>query len=363
MRVIKVNLKERSYKIYIGSKILNLLGHYCARSGLPRNAYIISNSFLKKTYGIQLAATLRKAGITATWRLIPDTEKSKSLAMAQAVIQDIVVKYRGDPVAIIAFGGGVVGDLAGFVASIYKRGIPFVQIPTTLLAQVDSSIGGKTAVDLPQGKNLVGSFYQPCLVWVDAHLLATLNERQYRSGLAEVIKYSLIKDRDMFNFLSGQSGPVKSFPESIIISLIARSCAIKAKIVSGDEKEEKGIRTVLNFGHTIGHAIEAAAGFSGVTHGEAVALGMLCAADISERLGLLRSGVRCRIEDLITRMGLPTAISGVRPAEIIKAHYFDKKFIGRNNRLVLLKDIGRTAIKQNIPLRLIHDVIAKRITR
>jgi 3-dehydroquinate synthase len=261
---------------------------------------------------------------------------------------------------MIALGGGVVGDLTGFIASIYKRGIPYIQIPTTLLAQVDSSIGGKTAIDLKEGKNLVGTFYQPRLVVTDITVLQSLPKTQIKSGLAEIIKYALIADEELFSFLERHLADIFAFKTAFLEHIISRCCAIKARIVSRDEREEKGIRTILNFGHTIAHAIENASGYTRYNHGQAVALGMLVAGEMSKILHLLHPETFSRLERLIRNAGLPTEIKYLTHSEILQAHYYDKKFIGKKNRFVLAKDIGRTEVISGIPLSVISSAIKRR---
>ncbi len=361
MKVIKVNLKERSYNIVIGSGLLQSAGRFIRGLNLGRAAYIITNASIYAKYGRQLSHALKACGFDLKFKLIADSEKSKSLKTAYAIIKDIALFDHNRRVFIIAFGGGVIGDLSGFVASIYKRGIAYVQIPTTLLAQVDSAIGGKTAVDLTEGKNLVGTFYQPRIVLSDVSLLKTLDSRQIKTGLAEVVKYALIKDRKLFDYLEINSrGGLKSNGK-LLEFIVARCAAIKAKVVEADEKDTKGIRMILNFGHTLGHAIEAASGYKGYNHGEAVALGMLLALDISEKLGLIKPHLAERIELLIRAIGLPVKIAKKIPlSRIIRAHYRDKKFSGARNRFVLIMGIGKTKIVENIPLQVIKKTLAAR---
>jgi 3-dehydroquinate synthase len=256
----------------------------------------------------------------------------------------------------------VIGDLAGFVASTYRRGIPYVQVPTTLLAQVDSSIGGKTGVDLPEGKNLVGTFYQPRLVVSDVAALSSLPARQMRSGLAEVIKYGVLSGGGLFAFLEKHLQDVLRHDRASLEAVVGACARIKAGIVSRDEQEEKSLRTHLNFGHTIGHAIESAAGYRRYTHGEAVALGMLCACDISRALGLTGADAGLKVEGLIRQSGLPFVIEGLNASQIIAAHYHDKKFSGAENRFVLVRDIGRTAIVKNVPLPVIAAAVKNRLS-
>ncbi len=360
MHTLKLKLKKQSYDIAIGNKTLGLLGKYLQKLNIGQDAYVITNTFLKNKYGSQLKRGLIKSGFTVKFKTVPDTEKSKSIETAASLIKDITAYDKKRKIFIIAFGGGVVGDLAGFTASIYRRGIPYIQVPTTLLAQVDSSIGGKTAVDLSQGKNLVGAFYQPRLVFTDTALLKSLDARQVRAGLAEVIKYGIIKDARLFKFMEDNYKDILSLKPSALEFIITRCSKIKADVVSLDEKEEKGIRTILNFGHTIGHAIEAASGFKGYNHGEAIALGMLTASDISAQLGLTSIAATQRIEDLITAVGLPIKIQKIPFLKIIKMHYHDKKFTGSQNRFVLIKGIGRTKIVKNIPLEIIRQALKER---
>ncbi|MBI5144690.1 MAG: 3-dehydroquinate synthase [Candidatus Omnitrophica bacterium] len=361
MKIIKLNLKNRSYKIVVGSNILEALGRYIVKLNIGKDAYIITNAAIKNRYGARLNKTLKNAAFKVKFRLIPDTEKSKSIEIASALMKDLASYDKKRRIFILAFGGGVVGDLSGFVASIYKRGIPYLQVPTTLLAQVDSSVGGKTAIDLIWGKNLVGAFYQPRLVYSDVNILKTLSQRQLQAGLSEVIKYGIIKDPDLFNYLERNLKSIFNLKTAALEFVVARSIAIKAKIVEQDEKEEKKIRTILNFGHTLGHAIEAASSYTSYNHGEAIALGMLLAADLSQQLGLIDKEVSLRIENLIEAAGLPTKIKRISLPSIIEAYYHDKKFIGAKNRFVLLKGIGRTKIVEDIPLKIIKKVLKERI--
>lgn len=361
MATIKVNLKENSYPVIVGSNILDSLGGHIKKLNIGLDAYIITNAAIKKKYGNILNKSLRKSGFNVKFKNVPDTEKSKSIEILSQVIKDIALYDYRRRIFIIAFGGGVIGDLAGFAASIYKRGVAYVQIPTTLLAQVDSSIGGKTAVDLSQGKNLIGTFYQPRLVVSEIKTLKTLELRQLRSGLAEVIKYAVIKDPRLFAYLEKNYRNILFLKKGSALEFIVTRCAgIKAKIVGEDEKDKKGIRTILNFGHTIGHAIEAASDYKKYNHGEAVALGMILACRISQKLGFINACLASRIENLIEKVGLPVNIKKISLRAIINAHYRDKKFIGAQNRFVLLKDIGKVKIVKNIPLKLIKEVLKER---
>ncbi|MFH0855193.1 MAG: 3-dehydroquinate synthase [Candidatus Omnitrophota bacterium] len=361
MRVIRVKLRSRSYDIVIGSGALCLLGKYAKKLGLGNSAYIITNPLVRKMCFSRLDKELKKSGLDFRVKVIPDTEKSKSIAVLSSVINDLARFDLKRRTFVIALGGGVVGDLSGLVASIYKRGIPYVQIPTTLLAQVDSAIGGKSAVDLEEGKNLIGAIYQPRVVLSDIGLLKTLPVRQLRSGLAEAIKYGIIKDIALFAYLERNYKDVLKTKREALQRVVGDSSRIKADIVQRDEREEKGLRTALNFGHSAGHAIEAASGFNKYTHGEAVALGMLVALEISRKLGLINNALNSRVEDVIRKAGLPTRINRVTLSRIIKVFYRDKKFIGAKNRLVLSAGLGRVKIIENVPWEVIEAAIRSRI--
>ena len=357
MDKITVNLAKRSYTIIIGNRIINQLGGILKKLNIGSGAFIITNDFLKNKYGLKLAQSLSKSGINSHFMVVPDSEKSKSMETAGQVIKELAKFDKKKKVFIIAFGGGVVGDLSGFVASVYKRGTSYIQVPTTLLAQVDSAIGGKTALDLALGKNLVGSFYQPRLVFSDIEFLKTLDKKQLACGLAEVIKYAIIKDAGLFNFLENKYDSVISADPPALKKIISACSSIKAAITSLDEKESLGIRTILNFGHTIGHAIEAAGGYKAYNHGQAVGLGMIAAAALSARLKLIDAKSAERIKDLIKLYGLPVKLKAVSADKIIKAHYRDKKFSGRENKFVLICAIGKPKIVRNVSLGLIKEAV------
>jgi len=353
----RVNLGKRTYQIIIGPGMLYQLGAYLRKLDIGTDAFIITNAFLKNKYGVKLSEVLSRAGFNCHFKLVADSEKSKSIETAGLVIKELAKFDQKKKVFIIAFGGGVVGDLAGFVASVYKRGISYVQIPTTLLAQVDSAIGGKTAVDLDLGKNLVGAFYQPRLVFSEINFLKSLDRLQIRCGMAEVIKYAIIKDQKLFSFLENNHLKIMR-RNPVTLEAIVNACSrIKAGIVAQDEKETTGLRNILNFGHTIGHAIEAAGGYKSYNHGQAVSLGMGAAVDLSKRLGLIDAKLALRIRNLIKLYGLPMKIKGVAVTKIIRAHYHDKKFSGKENKFVLIGGIGKPIILRNIKLDLIKEVI------
>ena len=356
MKIIHLKLKENSYPIIIGKNILKEVPRYLKKLSLGTDAVIISHSLIERLHGAQLAQALRKSGYTVKFFNVPEGEKSKSAACALKLIESIAAYDVNRKLFIIALGGGVIGDLAGFVAAIYKRGIPYIQIPTTFLAQIDSSIGGKTAIDLKQGKNLVGAFYQPKAVFADTQVLKTLNNRQMRNGLAEAIKYGVIKDVSLFNFIEKNHRKLLGNDEVALTHLVSRCAQIKADVVSADEKETKGIRTILNFGHTAGHAIESAAGFK-YHHGESVALGMRIAARISVMKKLLNQIQEQRLNNLITNVGLPQKIKSVQLSKIMELMKHDKKFVAGKNRFVLARSIGSVKIVENIPTDIIIQSI------
>ena len=345
------------YPIIIGHGILGEFPRFIRGLSLGKDTLIVSHPSIERLYGVRLSAALKKAGYTVKILNVPEGEKSKSAATALRLLKQISAYDVDKKFFIIALGGGVVGDLAGFVASIYKRGVPYIQVPTTLLAQIDSSIGGKTAIDLASGKNMVGAFYQPSLVFADTKALKTLDKRQIRNGLAEAIKYGIIGDAKLFAYIEANH---KKFlkGEVEVLNFIIRRCArTKAKIVSKDEKETKGLRTVLNFGHTVGHAVEAAGRYDQYHHGEAVGLGMRVAARISVTLGLLAASQELRINQLITSVGLPEKIVGVRLAKILDLIRHDKKFTAGHNRFVLAKKIGQVIVVSDIPSDIITQAI------
>ncbi|MBF0330604.1 MAG: 3-dehydroquinate synthase [Candidatus Omnitrophica bacterium] len=352
MKTIRVALKENSYSIVAGLGILEKLPGAVKKLDIGRDAVIITNPMVRKLYAERLAAAFSRSGFTVKILEVADSERSKSMDVAVKLI-GAITRYAVDKKPfIVALGGGVVGDLSGFVAAVYKRGIPFIQVPTTLLAQIDSAIGGKVAVDLPEGKNLVGSFYQPKLVWSDVSLLASLSERQLRNGLAEAVKYGVIADAKLFSFIEKNVKALLRCDKKALSSVIFNCAAIKARVVEEDEKETKGIRTILNFGHTVGHAVETACGYEKYNHGEAVALGMRAACRMSVAGKLLLPRDALRVEMLLSQIGLPQSIAGnwrsIGP-KIMKAMKFDKKFEGRKSKFILAKGIGHVAIVDDVP--------------
>lgn len=355
---IKVHLRDRSYDIVIGDGLLKKAGAILKKLNVGRDAVVVTNGRLLRLYGRPLEKSLTKCGLTVHFEIVPDSEKAKSAAIATRLIDRISKHDKRKSIFIIAFGGGVVGDLAGFVAAVYKRGIPYVQIPTTLLAQVDSSIGGKVAIDLSIAKNMVGAFYQPRIVISDVSVLKSLSTGQVRSGLAEIIKYGIIEDARLFSFLESNYAKILKRDRNALEYVIRRSAGIKAGFVERDELDKKGVRAILNYGHTIGHAIEAASGYSGrYNHGEAIAIGMIIAARLSQKLGLMRQGQADRIERLIKSAGLPARIEGLKFKNIYESHLHDKKFSRKKNRFVLPTGIGRARVIEAVSDSAIRSVI------
>ena len=360
MASVSVRLGERSYIIAI-ENTLDRLPRELRRLSPGTEAAVITNPKVKSLFGKGVGNSLKKAGLKARFLLVPDSEKAKSLKEAMKLLALLSkMDGKGKRLCVAALGGGVVGDLGGFAASAYKRGIPYIQVPTTLLAQVDSSIGGKVAVDLPEGKNLVGSFYQPKLVYSDISFLKDLSTRDFASGMAEVIKYAVIKDRALFGYLERNRQKILRRDAGSLLEIVKRCAKIKAGIVSKDEREKRSIRTILNYGHTIGHAIEAAHGYSNAySHGEAVGLGMIAAARMSQRLGIFSDGDVSKIEKLIGDFGLPVKMKKADMGKIMGSLSRDKKFIRGVNRFVLPVKIGRAVVKEAIPEPLIREEIKK----
>lgn len=362
MNRIRVHLKDRSYDIEIGKGLLKNIGKTLRRLRVGEDAVIITNKNILSIYKKDLTAALARSGFAAHFELVPDSESSKSAGIASRLIEKITAYDKKKDIFIIAFGGGVIGDLAGFVAAVYKRGVPYIQIPTTLLAQVDSSIGGKVAIDLPAAKNMVGAFYQPRLVLSDTAFLNTLSQRQIRSGLAEIIKYGVIKDSSLFEFLEANYPKALKLDKNAVEYIVSRSSRIKADVVSKDELDRTGVRTVLNYGHTLGHAIEAAGHYSNrYSHGEAVAIGMVIAARLAEGLGMIRPNDADRIEGLIKKIGLPVRIKGLKAPDIFEAHLHDKKFQKRLNKFVLPERIGKAIVVDGVPDFVIKKVLKAHI--
>ncbi len=356
MRTLQVQLRERSYPIVIG-KPLSQLGEAILRlprfkKRPPRRAIIVTHPFLARAYGRAVQLSFKKAGIAAVIHTVPEGEGHKTLASVQKIYRACIREKLDRSSFIAALGGGVSGDMAGFAAATYLRGISVVQIPTTLLAMVDSAIGGKTGVDLPESKNSVGAFHQPALVWADTRVLKTLPARELRNGMAEVIKYGVIADAALFTALERNIQRLLSGDAAALTPVIARCAAIKAGVVSKDERETKGLREILNFGHTLGHAIETVTGYRHYKHGEAISIGMCAAGFIGRIMNLWSESDKIRMENLLERAGLPVRLSKTLPKNrIAQALLRDKKVLSGELRYVLPVRLGKVTV-QRIPVRL-----------
>lgn len=359
MRVVKVLLGSRSYSILIGPGLLVRLGAECHKLKLGRRCAVISDVNVAPRFARKAMASLKAAGFDPVLITVPSGETAKSLKTVQTCYDQLATHRLERKSFIVALGGGVVGDLAGFVAATYLRGVPFVQVPTTLLAQVDSSVGGKVGVNLKAGKNLVGAFYQPKLVLCDLDTLRTLPKREFRAGLAEVIKYGIIYDEALFERLENHLGKLVKLDAKLLGEVIARCCEIKAEVVGQDETEI-GLRAILNFGHTIGHAIENSAGYGKYLHGEAISVGQVAAAWLSCEITGFCAGCAERIVDLFRRAGLPTEIrlNAVQRAKLLAAMKLDKKVSGGEIKFVLAEEIGKVLWGQSVQEKLIERVLS-----
>ncbi len=347
-KVVKVELGERSYHIHIGLSTLETIGERIQQFHFSHKAVLISNSDLIKLYGERIILNLKKNGFEMEVIEVPDGEKYKNMREAEKIYDRLLDGKHDRYSPLIALGGGVLGDLTGFVAATYRRGVPYIQIPTSLLAQVDSSVGGKTAVNHPLGKNMIGAFYQPAGVFIDLNALKTLPEIEFRCGMAEIIKYGIIADEMLFNFLESRVEDIKNLDFNALQYIIEASCKIKASIVSKDERE-KGLRSVLNYGHTIGHALESLTGYEKYKHGEAVAIGMIAAAFISHEAELCDKKDVERVKKLIESFNLATQLPNISPEKILSALYYDKKVRNDKIKLVLMKQPGSVVIRDDIP--------------
>jgi 3-dehydroquinate synthase len=355
VHTLQVDVGHSRYPIMIGAGLLanrKLLGGYIH----GRDLLIVTNTTVARLYLAKLTDSL--AGRRVAECVLPDGEQHKTLQTAARVFDALVDGKMNRDATVLALGGGVVGDVAGFAAACYQRGVGYVQIPTTLLAQVDSSVGGKTGVNHPGGKNLIGAFYQPLAVIADTDTLATLPDRELRAGLAEVIKYGCVWDPLLFGWLDDNMPRLLARDVDALTYSIARSCEIKATVVAQDERE-RDLRAILNFGHTFGHAIEAATAYETYLHGEAVGLGMLIAADLSHRLGLIDGTVTDRVRGLLERAGLPTEAPRVGAARVLELMQMDKKVLGGSVRLVLLEELGRAVVRGDYPQTALDATLAE----
>ena len=359
MTSITVQLGPQSYSILIDSSILAGIGEQCRAVGLAGRAAVVTNPTVAALYAETVLGSLSAAGYQPLLVEVPDGEAYKTSQTLNTVYDRLIDGGLDRRCFVVALGGGVVGDLAGFAAASFLRGIPFVQVPTTLLAQVDSSVGGKTGVDHHRGKNLIGAFHQPRLVLADVATLATLPEREYRAGLAEVVKYGVVLDHSFFELLEQHVAGLLARDQQLINIVVARCCSLKAWVVEQDEREG-GVRAVLNYGHTLGHAFEALAGYEGLVHGEAVSIGMALAASISATEGLCTKAECDRIVSLLNALGLPTATPAVSRDALVAALSQDKKSRAGVIQYICNQGIGAYALRDFTPAQLAENCVAGR---
>ena len=365
---IKVNLPLSSYEIAISPSGLDDLGSYMSNLQLGKKVLLVSNPTVFEHYGERALNSLTTAGFDVCKCILPDGEQYKNLDSIQKIYDTALENRVERSSTMVALGGGVIGDMTGFAAASWLRGIKFVQVPTSLLAMVDASVGGKTGVNHPQGKNLIGAFHQPKLVLIDPEVLKTLPVRELRAGMAEVIKYGVIWDAELFaemekcenlNAIESLMAPLPGGKDSLIDYILQRSCQAKAEVVGEDEKEA-GLRAILNYGHTIAHAVESLTGYSVVNHGEAVGIGMVAAGEIAAKLGMWQQEEVKRQNILIEKAGLPTKLPpGLDIAEIIAALQLDKKVKAGKVRFILPTEIGKVIITSEVPSEVIRGVLEK----
>lgn len=348
---------DRSYEIQIGAGVIGEIGAAVARRE-GRRAVVISDMAVAP-HAAAVTAALTAAGIDTAALVVPSGEASKSLAEAGRLWDALAANATDRQTHVVAVGGGVVGDLAGFVAATFARGLPVWQVPTTLVAQVDSAIGGKTGINLAAGKNLVGCFWQPSGVFADIDTLATLPHREFTSGLAEVVKYGMILDAEFFAWLEGHAADLVARDPQTLVHAVQRSAALKAEVVTADEREETGLRAVLNYGHTFAHAFETAAGYGTLLHGEAVSIGMVCAARLAERLGRISSDIVARQDALLAACRLPLAVPTLTAStdDLLAIMARDKKSLGGRLRFILPDRIGHVELVADIDAGLVASVI------
>ncbi len=350
---VRIELGERSYSIIIGSQLLGdaaLLDEYIA----ARDVLVVTNETIAPLYLDKLKASLGSRRISAA--VLPDGEKYKTLASLESIFDALIERRFNRDAAVIALGGGVVGDMTGFAAACYQRGIDYIQVPTTLLAQVDSSVGGKTAVNHPQGKNMIGAFHQPRAVIADIDTLRTLPPREFSAGLAEVVKYGLIYDEEFLSWLEAHVDALNAREPEATMWAVRRSCEVKAAVVGADEREQ-GLRAILNLGHTFGHAIETATGYTEWLHGEAVSVGMVMATDLSRRLGWVSAADLERTRALLARFKLPVEAPRIGAQHGLQLMGMDKKVLKGQLRLVLLKRLGAAVVVNDYSQEALNDTL------
>lgn len=347
MQRLSIDLGERSYDILIGSGIRKRTGEFLNAVFKPSRVVIVTHPSINDLYGEEVTKSFIEQGWATDTIEVPEGESSKNLGQAEKLYDRLLELNCDRKSVLVALGGGVIGDLVGFVAATYQRGIPFIQMPTTLLSQVDSSVGGKTAVNHPKGKNMIGAFYQPRLVVVDLETLRTLPQKEYRAGLAEIVKYGVIADARLFEFLETNYKKILNLDFECLSYIIETSCAIKARVVEKDERESH-YRMVLNFGHTFGHAIESLTNYSQFIHGEAVSIGMVRAAQLSHSMGKCSEEVPKNLKALLEKLGLPVDMPGLDATSVIGSLYHDKKTMDHKIRFILVNEIGLIEIADQV---------------
>ncbi|NLT94484.1 MAG: 3-dehydroquinate synthase [Clostridia bacterium] len=357
---VKPEIKEKGYEIRIGRNIYSQFAQELLEIKRGSQALLVSNDVIYALYGTKIESELKKQGFQVMVYLVPDGEEYKSWQEAEKILTTMLEAGFNRDGLVLALGGGVIGDLAGFVAAIYQRGIDLVQLPTSLLAQVDSSVGGKVAVNHPLGKNMIGAFYHPLGVWTDLDTLKTLPEREWLAGLGEVVKYGAIWDDNLFDLIEKNIERIRHRDLEFIQFLIFRCCEIKAEIVERDEREQ-GLRMILNFGHTIGHALEKLTCYKVYRHGEAVAIGMVWAAKLAVNMGLCSTEVRERLEKVLKEIGLPINLPGVKADEILETIVLDKKVRDKKLTFVLPRLIGQVEVIKGIEPEMLKELLSNTV--
>jgi 3-dehydroquinate synthase len=356
---VRVRLSERSYDIEIGRDCLHEAATIVADRLSARHALLITDENVRDPHALRVMSALSDRGVRTDLLAVPAGEESKSAAQAERLWNALAERNADRKSIVVAVGGGVVGDLAGFVAATFARGLRLVQVPTTLVAQVDSSVGGKVGINLPLGKNLVGAFWQPAAVLIDVGVLDTLPQREYRSGLAEVVKYGVIRDAAFFEFLEQKAPAVLQRQEHCLRHIVQRCCQLKADVVEQDERETTGLRAMLNYGHTFAHAFETVSGYGKLLHGEAVAIGMECAARLAHRLGRVELDFVHRQRALLTALGLPTKTAGLAVDALLEAMGRDKKAQHGCMRLILPTRLGHVELVDGVDAAVVRAVLSE----
>lgn len=359
-KVVRVSLSERSYDIHLGEGNLASIWALVKAHLKPVHVVLIADARLADSHAKTCEASLTAAGIRVTSLAVPSGEKSKSVAQSERLWNEMLAAKTDRRSVVVAVGGGVIGDLAGFVAATFGRGLAFVQVPTTLLAQVDSSVGGKVGINLPAAKNMVGAFWQPAMVLIDTDVLQTLPEREYLSGLAEVVKYGVILDAPFFDSLEASTTKLLARETAAMTAAIRRSCELKAEVVRQDEREETGMRAVLNYGHTFAHAIETVAGYEQLLHGEAVSIGMVQAARLAQLMGRVDEAFCVRQKALLDALKLPTVSPDLEADDLVAAMQRDKKVERGLLRFVLPTKLGHVELVGGVEESLVRETLAAR---